>query len=153
MTDPSLLRIQNPGARIQDKILIGSISKTVMNEVPSVPISDSKTLSVSPARKLRSDPGFPHIFYDDIMQVFLFFFICPPFFGLLNHPSIRASNHKIGSAHTVISGHGSLTSPRTQPIRLVRCERRQPYAFLFYKECMLSSLSLHGKLWSIIFEL
>jgi hypothetical protein len=45
-------------------IIVGSISKTVMNDVPSVPIGDfeiSKTLSVSPARKLRSVSGLPHI--------------------------------------------------------------------------------------------
>jgi hypothetical protein len=33
----------------------------MMEDIPSDPIGGSKTRSVSPARKLRSDPGFPHI--------------------------------------------------------------------------------------------
>jgi STE24 endopeptidase len=41
---------------------MGRIPKTVMEDIPSDPIGGSKTKfrSVSPARKLRSDPGFPH---------------------------------------------------------------------------------------------
>jgi len=37
------------------------ISKVVMNDVRASQLVISKTLSVSPARKLRSVPGFPHI--------------------------------------------------------------------------------------------
>ena len=39
----------------------GSIPKTVINDVRVFQLVISKTLSVSPARKLRSDPGIPHI--------------------------------------------------------------------------------------------
>ena len=41
-------------------ILVEAFS-SVMEDIPSDPIYGSKTRSVSPARKLRSDPGFPHI--------------------------------------------------------------------------------------------
>ncbi len=41
--------------------IVGSIHKTVMNDVRASQLVIAKTRSVSPARKLRSDPGFPHI--------------------------------------------------------------------------------------------
>jgi len=53
-------------------------------------------------------------FYDDVMQVFflinlLFLFFFSIIKGLLNHPSIRALNKSVKSAHTLTSGPGSLT--------------------------------------------
>jgi hypothetical protein len=80
MTDPSLLRIQNPGARIQDKILIGSISKTVMNEVPSVPISDFENTLSFPSEETSLGSGLPsHLPMGDVP--------CPssPSHGFLHH--------------------------------------------------------------------
>jgi hypothetical protein len=74
-----------------------------MDEVPSVPISDfENTLSFPGEETSLGQGGFPHIFYDDVTQVFfLFFLIYPPLFGLLNHPSIRAPNHKRLALHTL----------------------------------------------------
>jgi hypothetical protein len=46
----------------------------------------SKTLSVSPARKLRSDPGFPHISPKEMYHA------CP---ALLTVFSITQSDHSI----------------------------------------------------------
>ena len=56
-------------------------------------------------------------FYDDVMQTF---FIAPPFFfffssGLVDHPSIRALNPKVKSAHTLTSGPGPLTYLTMRP--------------------------------------
>jgi hypothetical protein len=39
----------------------GSIPKSVMSDIRVSQLVIAKTLSVSPARKLRSVPGFPHI--------------------------------------------------------------------------------------------
>ncbi len=39
-----------------------------MNNIPSVPIGGLKTHAVSPARKLRSDPGFPHISFEEMFH-------------------------------------------------------------------------------------
>jgi hypothetical protein len=46
---------------MKNDYMAGSIPKSVMENIPSDPLDGSKTRSVSPARKLRSDPGFPHI--------------------------------------------------------------------------------------------